>query len=116
MEENPYEPAKSALSRGPGLGRLGAMSIASIGLNGLISALLVYAAFHVDVDRTNRRPVVTWTGPAAAWAPHLGNVVGGLVMTAFALSSPAILRDGRVYPLGVLAFFLTFLNMFGGCL
>src|SRR4051812_37379653 len=116
MEENPYKPPRSPLSRGPAPGPVGVMCLTSIALSGLTSALLIYAGFHVDVDRTNRRPVVTWTGPAAAWGPHLDVIVFGLALTGFALALPAMGRDGgRVDPWGVLAFSLILLNVFGGC-
>lgn len=59
-----------------------AMSRASILLIVFISALIVYSAFHVDCDKTQRSPVVTWYGPARAWGPRLGTIL--FVATAVA--------------------------------
>lgn len=96
------------------LGRPGATCAASIALSSLALVLLIYAAFHVEVDRTNRRPVVTWLGPAAAWGDHLGIIVTWLIVPALILAMPAIARDDRERFWGMLAIFLSSLTMFGG--
>lgn len=114
MEENPYEPPRSASSRVLTLGFLGAIYVASIALSTLTWVLLIYAAFHVEIDRTNLRPVATWVGPVAAWGHRLGDIVTWLILAALILASPAIVWADRGQPWGDRAIFLGFLAMFGG--
>jgi hypothetical protein len=81
------------------------------------TALLVFVASHVRVDRTNRRPVVTWEGPIAGYARHVA--VLGWVLSAIAIVlgayTPRRFRS-KLNPLAVVGMALGFLNYFGSCL
>jgi hypothetical protein len=90
--------------------------VASVALALAGSALLVFAATHVRSDRTSRRPVVTYVGPAADWIIHLATV--GWLFSIFALIAAllAIKRKDRVDALSSIGMFLTILNVFGSCM
>lgn len=80
------------------------------------SALLVFAATHVRSDRTNRRPVVSYVGPAADWVVQLA--IAGWLFSLFALIAAllSIERKGRLDLLSSVGIFLTILNVFGSCM
>jgi hypothetical protein len=90
--------------------------VASVALALAGSALLVFAATHVRSDRTNRRPVVTYVGPAADWVIHLAIV--GWLFSLFALIAAllSIKRKDRLDALSSIGMFLTILNVFGSCM
>jgi hypothetical protein len=104
------KPQKGDLSTGRGPG------VASVALALAGSALLVFAATHVRSDRTNRRPVVTYVGPAADWVIHLA--IAGWLFSLFALIAAglSIERKGRLDALTSVGMFLAILNVFGSCL
>lgn len=81
------------------------------------TALLVLAASHVRVDRTNRRPVVMWEGPLADYVQHVAIV--GWVLSAIAIVLGAYTTQrfrSKLNPLAVVGMTLGFLNIFGSCL
>ena len=104
------KPQKAHFSTKWGLG------VASITLALAGSALLVFAATHVRSDRTNRRPVVTYVGPAADWVTHLA--VAGWLFSLFALIALglSIERKGRLDALSWAGVCLAVLNVFASCM
>jgi hypothetical protein len=90
--------------------------VASVVLALAGSTLLVFAATHVRSDRTKRRPVVTYVGPAADWVIQLA--IAGWLFSLFALIAAlfSIQRQGRPGALSLVGIFLTILNVFGSCL
>jgi hypothetical protein len=90
--------------------------VASVALALAGSALLAFAATHVRSDRTHRRPVVTYVGPAADWVIHLA--VAGWLLSLFALIAAlvSIQRKDRLDALSSVGIFLTILNVFGSCM
>ena len=80
MDENPYLPPQVASCNAPPVAFYwsGILSVA-IGVVG--SAVLVFAFSHFQVDRTNRRPLVTFVGLAARWVWHL--IASGLALSVF---------------------------------
>ena len=90
-----------------------AMTWACILLNLGIAALLVFSAFHVDCNRAQRRPVVTWSGPARAWGPHLGTILLVGFLVSILLAWPGLgrkFRLSRPVVASLAALFLTLLS------
>jgi hypothetical protein len=114
MAENPYEAPRCEFGHSQPWG-LPEPGLASFVLALVASAVLTFAASHVRVDKTNRQPVVLWTGPAAAFIFHVA--VGGWLLTFVAglLASRALDRRGRQYIYGTLGLFLAIANVFGSC-
>ena len=81
------------------------------------TALLIFAASHVRADRTHRRPVVTWEGPAADYVEYLA--YSGWALSAIALIAGIYALErctSRWNWLGSLAVFLSIVNFFGSLL
>jgi hypothetical protein len=87
--------------------------MASISLAFAGSALLMFAATNVRSDRTNRRPVVTYEGPAADWVVHIA--IAGSLFTRFALLAAlvSIERKGRLGVLSSAGMLLALIHVFG---
>jgi hypothetical protein len=115
MKENPYEPPRSDPMPSPFWTPPGPGS-ASIAAAAFATVLLVFAASHARVDRTHRRPVVSWTGPAAAWVDHLAVVAWLLSLVAGFLACRAMGERGRQSLYGVLGLALVVANVLGSCL
>jgi len=81
------------------------------------TAMLVLVAWHVRVDRTNRRPIVTWEGPLAECVQYAA--IGGWVLSAAAiiLGAYTLCRfRSKLNPLAAVAMAIASLNFFGSCL
>lgn len=78
------------------------------------TAILVFVASHVRVDRTNRRPVVTWEGPIADYVEH-AMVLGWLLSAAaIALGAYTLYRfRSKLNVLAGVGMVLGYCNFFG---
>ena len=117
MEDNPYSPPRvqpGGFGMKPPYRERAAVAVALAG-----SVLLAFAGWHVRADRTHRRPVVTFVGPAAAWVPQLAGA--GWILSLVALGLVARERSitsgqmDRTF-FAVLGLFVAFANVFLSCL
>jgi hypothetical protein len=90
--------------------------VASVAVALAGSALLFFAATHVRADRTNRRPVVTYVGPAADWVFHLAIMGWFFSLCAVMAAVTSIQRKNRLDALSLVGMFLATLNVFGTCI
>lgn len=78
------------------------------------TAILVFTAFHVRADRTNRIPVVTWEGPIADYVQHAAFL--GLLLSAAAIGLGAYTRHrfrSKLSFLALAGICLGWMNYFG---
>jgi hypothetical protein len=84
MDPNPYLSPQGIRRDGRAV-PLPWAGLGSVAIALLASAVFVFALRHFQVDRTNRRPVITLVGPAANWVRQLLicgfalSVVGGVL-------------------------------------
>lgn len=78
------------------------------------TALLIFATLHVQVDRSNRRPIVTWEGPFADEVAYVA-LVAWLLSLAAALIAIHVLQryESRSNVLAGLAIFFSSANFLG---
>lgn len=119
MGDNSYDPLESEFSDRP-VRRHSRAGVVSVALALVGITLIVIIALHVRADHTQRRPVVTWVGPAAAW-------IGTLAWTWFLSTSAAMffgaigladaLREkNRRMDFCVLGLILASISLAGGCI
>jgi hypothetical protein len=120
----PVKPYKSILdSLFPGrTRRISRFGIAAALAVSTASACLVFAVWHVRINRTSGTTIMTLVGPAASWITPLTLVGWVLSLVAMALAAQARKERARwSIPLGALAIYLATVNIMGsfvfaGCL
>ncbi len=82
--------------------------------------LLVIIALHVRTNHTQRRPIVAWVGPAAAWIEPLAWAWFLLTFAALAFSGcgfgDALREKNLRTDFCVLGFILASVSFAGGCI
>jgi hypothetical protein len=69
-DTNPYDPPSIVPEPRSSEGKA-ILSIASLALSLCAAGLLIFVVSHLRADRSRRRPVIGWEGPAAPYAMQL---------------------------------------------
>jgi hypothetical protein len=112
MKSNPYE-SPSPIVEHRKLEPRALLGVASLALALAASGVLLFVASHVRADRTHRRPVITWEGPAAAWAIQLAYAGWLLSGISAWLAARSMSGSHRQQLVNVAAILIAIVNFFG---
>jgi hypothetical protein len=110
-ELNPYQPPESIADQQPHpWGRL--MGVVSLTLALVAATALLFIAWHIRSDRTHRRPVIWFEGPAAPWAMQIA--YGAWAINALAAAFGCNAQTSRLIVTrpGAIGVFLSMITFF----